>query len=182
MTEGHAPGSRPAPSRIVEALLLASGEPLSVERLKSLTGIEEAAEIRALVEGLRIEYQEQDRAFTIEEVGGGFRILTRPEYAPWLTRLRRRESEARLSAAALETLSIVAYRQPVLRAELEKIRGVDVGGALKTLLERGLVKVVGRAEEPGNPLLYGTTRRFLEVFGLKNLAALPRRGELQPPR
>jgi segregation and condensation protein B len=112
-------------------------------------------------------------------VAGGFRIFTRPEYSPWVARLRKQEKEFRLSPAALETLAIVAYRQPVLRADVEKIRGVDVGGALRTLVDRGLVKVVGRAEEPGHPLLYGTTKRFLETFGLKNLGELPRAKELK---
>ncbi|MHC4862064.1 MAG: SMC-Scp complex subunit ScpB [Planctomycetota bacterium] len=178
MTEPAPPPDDLEPSRIVEALLFTAGEPLTIDRLKSLTRIDDAREIRALIEGLRIEYADTGRAFTIEEVGGGFRIFTRPEYGPWLEKLRRRESEARLSPAALETLSIIAYRQPVLRAEIEKIRGVDVGGTLGTLADRGLVKAVGRAEEPGNPLLYGTTRRFLAVFGLKSLKHLP---ELKDP-
>ena len=169
------------PSRIIEALLLTSSEPLSVERLKNLAGIEDSREVRALVEGLRMEYEESGRAFTVEEVGGGFRMLKRSEFAPWLAKLRRREEEARLTPASLETLAIVAYRQPVLRAEVEKIRGVDAGGALRTLMERGLAKVVGRAEEPGNPMLYGTTRRFLSVFGLKSLTDLPRVKELKKP-
>ena len=130
------------------------------------------------MEGLRIEYEERGSAFTIEEVAGGFRMFTRAVFADWVGNLRRRETEARLTPASLETLSIVAYRQPVLRAEVEKIRGVDVGGALRTLMDRGLVKVVGRAEEPGSPLLYGTTKRFLEVFGLKGLTDLPKRRDL----
>ena len=181
MSEPFSSAGDQEPSRIIEALLLTAGEPLTVDRLKSLTGIDDAREIRTLVEGLRIEYADTGRAFTIEEVGGGFRILTRPEFAPWLEKLRRRDAEAKLSPAALETLAIVAYRQPVLRAEIEKIRGVDVGAVLRTVAERGLVKAVGRAEEPGNPLLYGTTKRFLSVFGLKNLKELPRLAELKEP-
>jgi len=167
---------------VIEALLLAAGEPLSAERLKNLAELEDNAEARSLVELLRMDYEQEGRAFTIEEVGGGFRLLTRPQYAPWLRKLRKRETEARLSPAALETLAIVAYRQPVLRADVEKIRGVDIGAALKTLGERGLVRVVGRAEEPGNPILYGTTKRFLELFGLKSLSQLPRAKELKEPR
>jgi segregation and condensation protein B len=174
------PEEAPEPSRIIEALLLTAGAPLSVERLKSLTDIEDGREIRALVEELRIEYLETGRSFAIEEVGGGFRLLTRPEYAPWLERLKQREAVGRLTPASMETLAIVAYRQPVLRAEVEKIRGVDVGGALRNLVERGLLKVVGRAEEPGSPMLYGTTRRFLTVFGLKSLTDLPKAKELRP--
>jgi segregation and condensation protein B len=167
---------------VIEALLMGAGEPLSVERLKNRAEIEDNAEVRSLVELLRMDYEQEGRAFTIEEVGGGFRLLTRPEYAPWLRKLRRRESETRLSPAALETLAIIAYRQPVLRADVEKIRGVDIGAALKTLTDRGLVRVVGRAEEPGNPMLYGTTKRFLELFGLKNLSQLPRVKELKEPK
>ncbi len=169
----------PSAGAVIEALLLTAGAPLSVERLKSLTEIEDASEIRAIVEGLRVEYRESGRAFTVEEVGHGFRLLTLPEYAPWLDRLKKRETMTRLSPAALETLAIVAYRQPVLRADVEKIRGVDVGGALRSLVERGLVKVVGRAEEPGSPMLYGTTRRFLTVFGLNSLTDLPRAKDLR---
>ena len=180
MTVESDPGERPEPSRIIEALLLTAGAPLSVDRLKSLTEIDDGREIRALVEGLRMEYTEAGSSFTIEEVGGGFRLLTKPEFAPWLERLRQREATGRLTPASLETLAIVAYRQPVLRAEVEKIRGVDVGGALRNLVERGLVKVVGRAEEPGSPMLYGTTRRFLTVFGLKSLTDLPKAKELRP--
>ena len=182
MTEERTPDEIPELSRIIEALLVGASVPLSVDRLKILTETDDGKEIRAVVEGLRIEYEESDRSFTIEEVGGGFRLYTRPEFAPWLDRLRKREEEARLSPAALETLAIVAYRQPVLRAEVEKIRGVDVGGALRTLLDRGLTKVVGRAEEPGSPMLYGTTKRFLTVFGLRNLADLPRAKDLKRPR
>jgi segregation and condensation protein B len=173
---GREVGGQAPPIRILEALLFSANEPLSVERLRSLAGLEQ---VRDLVAELRREYDVGGHAFTIEEVAGGFRLYTRPEFAEWVGNLRRRETTTRLSPAALETLAIVAYRQPVLRADIEKIRGVDVGGALRTLLERGLAKVVGRAEEPGSPLLYGTTRRFLEVFGLKSLAELPKRKDLK---
>jgi segregation and condensation protein B len=177
--EEELPVDGPEAGKVIEALLLAAGVPLSVDRLKSLTGLDDSREIQAIVEGLRIEYQESGRAFTVEEVGGGFRLLTLPEYAPWLDRLKKREAKARLTPAVLETLAIVAYRQPVLRADVEKIRGVDVGGALRSLVDRGLVKVVGRAEEPGSPMLYGTTRRFLTVFGLKSLTDLPKAKDLR---
>jgi segregation and condensation protein B len=176
-----APVEGPGASGVVEALLLASTEPLSIDRLRSLTNIDDGSELRAIIEGLRIEYERSGRAFQLEEVGGGFRILTRPEYAPWIAGLRRRETEARLSPAAMETLAIIAYRQPILRADVEKVRGVDAGGALRTLLDRGLVKVVGRAEEPGSPMLYGTTSRFLLVFGLRNLKDLPKVESLRKP-
>lgn len=182
MTDERIPEEIPELSRIVEALLIGASAPLSVDRLMILTETDDAGGIRSIVEGLRAEYQGSGRAFTVEEIGGGYRIYTRPEFAPWLDRLRRRDEETRLSPAALETLAIVAYRQPVLRAEVEKIRGVDVGGALRTLIDRGLVKVVGRAEEPGSPMLYGTTKRFLSVFGLRNLADLPRAKDLKRPR
>ncbi len=176
--EGNA---APALAAVVEALVFAATEPLSMDRLRALTGIMEAADIRAAIEGLRIDYARTGRAFTIEEVGGGFRVLTRPEFAPFIEGLHRREVEARLSPAAMETLAIVAYRQPILRAEVERVRGVDAGGALRTLLDRGLVKVVGRAEEPGSPMLYGTTRRFLEIFGLRSLKDLPKVESLPRP-
>ena len=178
MTETNPSGSEPKPSQVVEALLFAAGEPLSVERLRSLTGIEDGREIRALVEGLRMDYAEQGRAFVIEEVGGGFRMLTRTEFAPWLMKLRRREEEARLSPAALETLSIIAYRQPVLRADIEAIRGVSCGEVLRGLMERGLAKIAGRADTLGRPILYGTSKKFLEVFGLEDLKDLPKPEEV----
>ncbi len=164
--------------RIVEALLFAADGPLSVERLKEALDSEaDVKSIRAVCQALRMEYDQLQRAFELKEVAGGFQFRTRPEYAPFVARLRK-TNPLRLSRAALETLSIVAYKQPVLRAEIERLRGVDSGGVLKSLLERGLVRILGRENVPGRPLSYGTTRRFLEVFELKTLDSLPTLEEL----
>jgi segregation and condensation protein B len=158
----------------IEALLFAAPEPLSVRRLRALLGVEDATEIREAVEALMTEYGAAGRAFQVAELAGGFQLRTRPDLAPVVDRLRRKRTEDKLSPAAMETLAIVAYRQPVLRADVEKIRGVACGEVLRSLMERDLVRVAGRAELPGAPLLYGTTARFLEVFGLRNLRDLPR--------
>jgi segregation and condensation protein B len=167
------------PKQVLEALLFAAEEPLSVRRLSAM--IEEAspAMIADLVRELNADYLRESRAFQVQEVAGGFRLVTRPEYATWVRELRAAGASPRLSQAALETLSIVAYKQPVTRAELESIRGVAVEGVLKTLVERELVRIVGREEGLGRPLLYGTTDHFLEYFGLPSLDALPRPDELE---
>ncbi len=171
----------PAPRAILEALLFSADEPLSLDRLREACGLEEGREARALLDSLAAEYDAGGRAFALEEIGGGWQLLTRPEFAPHLARLRRRPDRSRLSAPALETLAVVAYRQPVLRAEVERIRGVACGETLRTLMERDLLRVVGRAEEPGAPLLYGTTARFLSEFGLRGLKDLPTAADLPPP-
>ncbi len=166
--------------RKIEALLFVADAPLSVERIKDVLDGEEnvdAKTIRAACQTLRVEYDELDRAFELVEVANGFQFRTRPEFSETVIRLRK-SNPLRLSRAALETLAIVAYKQPVLRAEIERIRGVDCGGVLKALMERGLVKIRGRENLPGRPLTYGTTRRFLEVFELKSLADLPSLEEL----
>lgn len=167
------------PKQVLEALLFAAEEPLSVRRLSAM--IEEAspAMIADLVRELNADYLRESRAFQVQEVAGGFRLVTRPEYATWVRELRAAGASPRLSQAALETLSIVAYKQPVTRAELESIRGVAVEGVLKTLVEREQVRIVGREEGLGRPLLYGTTDHFLEYFGLPSLDALPRPDELE---
>lgn len=166
------------PSRIVEALLHASHAPLSAAELaRADASLDEEVVERALAE-LRAEYAREERAVEVVEIGGGYQLLTRPEFAPYLQRFDSVPQSARLSGPALETLAIIAYRQPVGRAEVEEIRGVGAGGVLKTLLERELVEVVGRSEGLGRPLLYGTTRRFLEHFGFRSLDELPRPDEL----
>lgn len=164
--------------RAVEALLFAADGPLSVDQIRD--ALEEAVELRMIrtaCQALRLEYDKLERAFELVEVANGFQFRTRPEFGPLVARLKR-TSPLKMSKAALEALSIVAYKQPVLRAEVERIRGVDSGGVLKALLERGLVRIVGRENLPGRPLTYGTTKRFLEVFELKSLEALPRLEEL----
>jgi segregation and condensation protein B len=133
-----------------------------------------------LVARLRELYDSGGSAFQAEELAGGYQLLTRPEYHPWLSRLRRQASEAQLSPAARETLTIVAYRQPVTRADVEVIRGVGVGEVLKQLMEKGLVRLAGRDESLGRPVLYETTRKFLQLFGLKSLKDLPHREGLRP--
>lgn len=165
-------------SRMIEALLFASEAPLSAADIARVdeTLDEEAVE-RAVAE-LKAEYEAEDRAFGIFEIAGGYQILTRPEHAHVLERFDTVPVNTRLSSAALETLGVIAYRQPVGRAEIEEIRGVGAGAVLKTLLERNLIEVVGRGEGLGRPLLYGTTRHFLEHFGFQSLAELPRSDEL----
>ncbi|MDB4948527.1 MAG: segregation and condensation protein [Gemmatimonadetes bacterium] len=163
---------------MVEALLFASQSPLSAADLaRAEEGLDEERVEEAVAE-LRAEYEREQRAFGVFEVAGGWQLLTRPEYAPVLERFDTVPSATRLSAPALETLAIVAYRQPVGRAEIEEIRGVGAGGVLKTLQERGLVEVVGRGEGLGRPLLYGTTPFFLQHFGFRFLDDLPRSEEL----
>ncbi|HET6233038.1 MAG TPA: SMC-Scp complex subunit ScpB [Longimicrobiaceae bacterium] len=163
---------------MVEALLFASQAPLSAEDLaRAEEGLDEQRVEEAVAE-LRAEYEREERAFAVFEVAGGWQLLTRPEYAPVLERFDTVPAASRLSAPALETLAIIAYRQPVGRAEVEEIRGVGAGGVLKTLQERGLVEVVGRGEGLGRPLLYGTTPFFLQHFGFRTIDDLPRSEEL----
>jgi segregation and condensation protein B len=157
---------------IAEALILASPEPIPLPRLASLIPSCKPATARALVEELNAEYAQRGRAFEITEVAGGFQIRTLPAYASYV-QASQPERPLRLSQAALETLAVVAYRQPATRAEIEYVRGVDVGAVLRSLLERHLVRIAGHREVPGRPLLYATTRRFLEVFGLARIEDLP---------
>jgi segregation and condensation protein B len=158
--------------RIVEALVLASREPIAASRIAEIVPGCTPAEARELVKELELDYEREGRAFEIWEVAGGYQIRTRSEFAGYLQQLQR-ERTFRLSRAALETLAVVAYRQPVTRAEVENIRGVDLGAVLRGLVERGLVRIAGHRDIPGRPLLYATTRRFLEVFGFSRLEDLP---------
>jgi len=163
----------------VEAILLASGDVLTVERLRDLLGLQSVVHVREALEGISKRWRETAMSVEIQSVAGGVRVTTRPDFAEYVTRLSRRPAADRLSPSLMETLSIVAYRQPVPRVEVERIRGVQAGEALRNLLDRRLLKVVGRSDQPGRPLLYGTTRRFLEVFGLASLKDLPKQGDLQ---
>ena len=165
----------------VEAALLAADEPLTLRRLAVAAGSSDNAESRRLVERLRELYERDGTAFQIEELAGGFQLLTRAEYHPWLARLRRAGNELRLTAAARETLAIVAYRQPIARADVEAIRGVQSGDMLHQLMEKGLVRIAGRDDSLGRPVLYATTRKFLQMFGLRNLRDLPQAQELVEP-
>lgn len=164
---------------ILEALLFATDEPLTPRRLAALLEEASPAEIRAALDELSAECEAGGRGLRVAEIAGGFRLLTRPGLDRWVARLTARPGRARLSQAALETLAIVAYRQPVTRIDLEEIRGVNVEAVLRTLIERDLVTIVGRDEGLGRPLLYGTTDAFLAYFGLARLGDLPRRDELE---
>jgi len=159
--------------RRVEALLFAADKPLSSSKLAAFCGAQDGREVRSVVKRLQEEYDGQGRAFQVAEIGGGFQLLTRPEYHSWVKRLQQNREQETLSQAALETLAIIAYRQPILRAEIEDIRGVQTGHILRSLAEKGLVRVTGRSEEIGRPLLYGTSREFLNAFGLRDLSELP---------
>jgi len=170
----------PAPTDVVEALLFASDTPLEAERIREILELESAQAARELVEALRARYG--DRGLQIVEVGGGYRMITRPELAPWLVRLARARTKSRLSRPALETLAIVAYKQPVSRPEMDAIRGVNSEAVLENLLERRLIRITGRKEAPGRPYLFETTREFLVAFGLRDLSDLPKvEGELVVP-
>ncbi len=172
----------PTPTDVVEALLFASDTPLEAERIKDVLELADTDEARALVDELRVRYEKDDRALAVVEVGGGYRMVTRPQIAPWLMRLARTRTKARLSRPALETLAIIAYRQPVSRPEVDAVRGVNSEGVLDSLLERRLLRVAGRKEAPGRPFLYETTREFLVAFGLRDLNDLPKvEGELVIP-
>ncbi|MBM4080089.1 MAG: SMC-Scp complex subunit ScpB, partial [Planctomycetes bacterium] len=155
--------------RIVEALLFATDEPVPVRKLAEIAGAADVREVKDAVEALRKEYDEQNRAFQIEEIAGGLQLLSRPEYRKWIALLGRSRAESRLTQAALETLAIIAWRQPVTRADVEAIRGVQSGELVRSLVERRLVKIVGRLDVIGRPMVYGTTRQFLHHFGLMSI-------------
>lgn len=159
---------------IIEALLFSTNEPLTVPKISGLIKGAETKQVRESLFELQKEYDEQGRGFALKEVAGGFQILSREEYSEYVKALHKTYAQARLSQAALETLAVIAYKQPVMRAEIEAIRGVGAGPLLRTLMDRGLVKIVGRADTLGRPALYGTTRKFLERFNLKSLKDLPK--------
>jgi len=163
---------------IIEALLFASSRPLSAQEIHGCLPDTTLPDIRAALRGLQAEYESMERSFVLKEVAQGFQIRTRSSYAPYVLRMLR-SSPTRLSRAALETLAIIAYKQPIIRQEIERFRGVDVGGILRTLLEKDLIRIVGRKLLPGRPLIYGTTKRFLEVFDLKDLESLPELKEVK---
>ena len=172
----------PNPIDVVEAMLFASDVPLEAERIREVLDLENAPAARGLVEELIARYEAEPRGLAIVEVGGGYRMVTRPELAPWLVRLARARTRVRLSRPALETLAIIAYKQPVSRPELDAVRGVNSDAVLDNLLERRLIRIGGRKEAPGRPFLYETTREFLVAFGLRDLNELPKvEGELVIP-
>lgn len=177
-------GDRPVAQRI-EALLMAADRPLSDGKIADLLGLEAsggespARAVREAIEQLNRDYSSSGRVIRVESLAGGRQVLTLPAFAPVVAALRGQKQQTRLTQPALETLAIVAYRQPIQRAEIESIRGVACGEVLRSLLERRLVRIVGRAEELGRPMLYGTTAEFLKVFGLGSLADLPQSKELR---
>jgi segregation and condensation protein B len=165
-------------TQIVEALLFASDAPLSAGDIALIDERLDEDTVEAVVAQLREEYESQERAFTIIDIAGGYQLMTRPEFAPYLERFDTVPQQTRLSAPALEVLAVIAYRQPIGRNEIEEIRGVGSSGVLKTLQDRNLIDVVGRSEGLGRPLLYGTTSKFLEHFGFRSLEDLPKPDDL----
>ncbi len=164
----------------IEALLFITGNPLSVDRLKTLFEEEAAQEqIEAQLAALKQDYEDRGAGIMLVEVAGGFQLSTRPENAAWIRKFKSVKTSSKLSRPALETLAIVAYKQPITRSEVEAIRGVNIGGIMRNLMERRLVKIVGKKDVPGKPMLYGTTQEFLQYFGLKDLSALPTLKEFQ---
>lgn len=157
---------------IIEALIFASDTPLTVEKIKQILESVTKKEIDETIEELQKEYQEQNRGFQMKEVANGYQLRTQTAFSPWLKRLKKTKP-FRLTQPTLESLAIIAYRQPITRMEIEKIRGVDTGGVLKTLLDKKLISIVGKKDVPGKPFLFATTKMFLEVFGLENLSSLP---------
>jgi len=163
---------------IIEALLFISGEPINVDTLREILEIEKTR-LDGLLRELESEYSLKNSGILIIEVAGGFQMVTNPAFAPWVKKLMATAIPTRLSHQSLETLSIIAYKQPITKAEIEAIRGVNSDGVIKTLLDRRLIKILGRKEAPGRPLMYGTTKEFLHCFGLKDLSELPTLKEYQ---
>ncbi len=167
---------------VLEAILFSSDAPLSAGKLAQTLGLDSSKPVKLAVQQLNESYGQRQAAYRIEERAGGYQLLTLPQYAQYIQRLTRARDEGRLTPAALETLAIIAYRQPILRVDVEAIRGVACGEVIRTLMEYNLVKIVGRAEEIGRPMLYGTTRHFLELFGLSSLKDLPQDQQLKEPK
>lgn len=163
---------------LIEGLLFIADGPLSIDRLLSLLHEFEKPEIQSALDDLRRECEQNGRGLLLAEVAGGYQLRTRPEHAEIMRRMQRTRA-AKFSQSALESLAIIAYRQPVTRVDVEYLRGVDCGGVIKTLLDKKLIRILGKKDVPGRPIVYGTTREFLETFNLKNLTALPTLREIQ---
>ncbi len=163
---------------LLEAILFISGEPVTLKELQKITGLP-SGEIEYLIRELMAFHRDRRGGILIVEVAGGFQMVTAPEYAPYLRKIKE-TTPTRLTGAALEALAIIAYRQPITKAEIDELRGVGSDGVIKSLLERRMIRIVGKKEAPGRPLLYGTTREFLLYFGLKDLSELPTVRELNP--
>jgi len=165
---------------IVESLIFISESPVRLETLIEVLPESNQEAILGAIDRIKREYEEESKGVELVEVAGGYQFRTKAKWAEWVQRLKKAKP-VKLSRSALETLAIVAYRQPIIRPAIEQIRGVDSGWVLRTLLERGLVKIMGRKDMPGRPIVYGTTKSFLELFGLNNLSDLPAPREVQPP-
>jgi segregation and condensation protein B len=182
-TEGADASQMPAVNLpLLEALLLSTHHPLTAGRLAELMDLPSTKPVRSAIKELNQQYESSSRSFRVEQVAGGYQILTLPEFGDSLKKLHQKEADAKLTKPALETLAIIAYKQPILRADVEAIRGCACGETIRSLMEKHLVKIAGRAEEPGRPILYGTTKRFLELFGLNSLRDLPQPENLNQPK
>lgn len=190
LPQTHEPQSAPAQSSapvvspanlraVVEALLFASETPVPAARLAEWIPGTKPGELREILDEISQEYRTHEHAFEIQEVAGAWQIVTKAEYHSWIARSRKARAETRLTPAAMETLAIVAYRQPIGRAAIEAVRGVQSGAILRGLMDRGLVRVAGREDSPGRPVLYGTTNRFLELLGLNRLEDLPKPSDVK---
>ncbi|MFZ9010920.1 MAG: SMC-Scp complex subunit ScpB [Anaerohalosphaeraceae bacterium] len=167
---------------VVEAVLFASDEPISPKRLVDIAEAGSVKQVNQCVKAMNKKYREGGFSFRIEKISGGYQMMTLSAFNPWITKLIKVRSDNKLTPAALETLAIVAYKQPIIRADIEAIRGVASGEILRNLMYKGMVKIVGRAEVIGRPMLYGTTKKFLDVFGLNALKDLPKIEELKAPQ
>jgi segregation and condensation protein B len=174
------PGFEPTVESVVEAVLFASDESLTPARLSEIVGTN-VRQLRKHIDDLNEKYKANNNAFRIEQIAGGYQMMTLGEYNHWLKKLVRARDDGKLSQPALETLAIIAYKQPIIRADIEAIRGVAAGEMIRNLMYKGLVKITGRAEIVGRPMLYGTTKKFLEVFGLNTIKDLPKAEELKKP-
>jgi len=159
---------------VVEVLLFVSDKPLTLEQIKNALDNLETSEIRRVIEGLNSGYEQSNRGIRIAEIAGGFQMITVPWVAPFLKKLYKQRHVERLSRPALETLAIIAYKQPVTKTEISSLRNVNIDGVMSTLLDKDLIRIVGRKKAPGRPRVYGTTRQFMEHFGLKSLEDLPK--------
>lgn len=179
-SDTHAPGDGVTVESVVEALLFSTDAAVSPGKIAQLLGVGDGSDVKRHIEHLNRRYEQHGASFRIQAIAKGYQMHTMPVYDRWVRKLVKVRSESRLSKAALETLAVVAYKQPVLRADIEAIRGVAVGDMLVRLRDMNLVRITGRAEDIGRPLLYGTTRKFLEVFGLRSLSDLPKLDEDSP--
>jgi len=159
---------------VIEAMLFSSDKPLTIEQMRNVLGSLETQEIRSILGELNQEYESSNRGIRITEIAGGFQMITAPALAPFLKKLYKQRSVEKLSKPALETLAIIAYKQPLTRLDIESLRNVNIDGVMKSLLDKDLIRVTGRKKSPGRPKVYGTTRQFLEYFGLKSLEELPK--------